>query len=364
MYSEAFLLSVAQNFRIGSDIISIKPLGQGFINDTFIIRTAAESHDFILQRKNRNVFPDVPAMMDNIERVTAHLRAKVTANGGDPSREVLTVIRTKQNLPYFTDDNGDFWAVCIFIPDSVTYNQADTPQLAFKGGQAIGRFQSMLADFTQPLAEVIHGFHNMRWRFTQWDQAISNDAAGRVASLATEIGWIQSRRDEMMNMQQLIEDGTIPPRVAHNDTKISNILFNGSGEVLCVIDLDTVMTSSSLCDFGDAIRSYTNTGAEDDTELSRVQMDINMFEAYTHGYLSERKTTLSQPELDWLAFSARFITFEQVLRFLMDYIDGDTYYKIAYPEHNLIRTRAQYRLLRSMEEQYPQMCQIVAKYAR
>ncbi|MBR1544020.1 MAG: aminoglycoside phosphotransferase family protein [Muribaculaceae bacterium] len=359
MYTESYLLSVAQNFRIGTDIVSIKPLGEGFINDTFIIHTSGHNRKFILQRKNKVVFPDVPAMMDNIERVTAHLRDKVIQRGGDPEREVLTVIRTLQNLPYFQDDNGEYWAVCVFIDGSVTYDRADTPELAFKGGQGIGKFHSMMADFHEPLAEVIKGFHNMQWRFTQWDRALSLNKAGRVASLSEEIQWIESRRQQMLDFQNRITSGEIPTRVSHNDTKISNILFDANGDVLCVIDLDTVMSSTTLNDFGDAIRSYTNTGAEDDRNLSNVSMSLPMFEAYTKGYLSMRKDTLSLPEKQWLAFSARFITFEQVLRFLMDYIDGDTYYKIAYPEHNLVRTRAQYRLLLSIEEQYPLMQRIV-----
>ena len=193
-----------------------------------------------------------------------------------------------------------------------------------------------------------------------------SDAAGRVKDLAEEIGWIESRRDEMLSFWSKVEDGTIPTRVTHNDTKINNILFNKQGEVLCAIDLDTVMNSTSLNDFGDAIRSYTNTGDEDDRDLSRVGMSLEMFRAYTEGYLSQRAGQLNQAEIDHLAFSARYITFEQVLRFLMDYIDGDTYYKTKYPEHNLVRTRAQYKLLQSMEEQYGTMCEIVretvAKY--
>ena len=200
----------------------------------------------------------------------------------------------------------------------------------------------------------------------QWDEALRRDAAGRVKDLKEEIGWIESRRDEMLAFWSKVEDGTIPTRVTHNDTKINNILFDKQGEVLCAIDLDTVMNSTSLNDFGDAIRSYTNTGDEDDRDLSRVGMSLEMFRAYTEGYLSQRAGQLNQAEIDHLAFSARYITFEQVLRFLMDYIDGDTYYKTKYPEHNLVRTHAQYKLLQSMEEQYGTMCEIVretvAKY--
>ena len=247
----------------------------------------------------------------------------------------------------------------LFIEGSVTYEKADTPALAYKGGEGIGKFQAQLSDFTTPLNETIKGFHNIRWRFTQWDESLRRDAAGRVKDLSEEIGWIESRRKEMLDFWTLVENGTIPTRVTHNDTKISNILFDSEGSVLCVIDLDTCMSSTSLNDFGDAIRSYTNTGAEDDKDLSKVSMSMEMFKAYTEGYLSMRRGNLTESELRYLAFSARYITYEQVLRFMMDYIDGDKYYKTAYPEHNLVRTRAQYRLLQSMEAQYSEMVRIV-----
>ena len=282
------------------------------------------------------------------------------------SNTELHVVPAKDGHLYHVDAEGEYWAATVFIDDTVAYNKADSPELARKGGEGIGKFQAQLADFTEPLAETIKGFHNIRHRFVQWDEALRRDAAGRVKDLAEEIGWIESRRDEMLSFWSKVEDGTIPTRVTHNDTKINNILFNKQGEVLCAIDLDTVMNSTSLNDFGDAIRSYANTGDEDDRDLSRVGMSLEMFRAYTEGYLSQRAGQLNQAEIDHLAFSARYITFEQVLRFLMDYIDGDTYYKTKYPEHNLVRTRAQYKLLQSMEEQYGTMCEIVretvAKY--
>ena len=363
-------LAIASKFEIAGTITQIKPLGPGFINDTFIVKTQ-EGPKFILQRKNHVVFPDVPGMMNNIIMVTEHIKAKVSAAGGDPTREVLTVVKRapetlsaeEKNMPYsdlyYKDENGNFWAVCVFIEGSITYEKADTPALAFKGGQGIGKFQAQLADFTTPLSETIKGFHNIRWRFQQWEEALAADAAGRVKDLTEEISWIESRKEEMLSFWSLVENGTIPTRVTHNDTKISNILFDAEGEVLCVIDLDTCMSSTSLNDFGDAIRSYTNTGAEDDRDLGKVSMSLEMFKAYAEGYLSERRETLCESELEWLAFSARYITFEQVLRFLMDYIDGDKYYKTNAPDHNLVRTHAQYKLLRSMEEQYEAMKEII-----
>lgn len=354
--SDNRLYDIAREFAFDAPVTNIATLGEGFINDTYLVTT--ERSRYILQRKNHNIFPNVPAMMDNIQRVTTHLKAKVIAAGGDPEREVLTVIPTREGALY-TREGDNFWAASLYIEGSVTHTTADTPRLAFMGGRGIGRFQAMLADFNEPLAEVIKGFHNIRWRFEQWDRSLAEDKAGRKAVVGEEIEWIESRRAEMLAFWEMVERGILPTRVTHNDTKLSNILFDNNDEVLCVIDLDTVMSSTALNDFGDAIRSYTNTGAEDDTDLSRVSMDMDTFRNYTAGYLSERGATITHTEREWLAFSALYITYEQVLRFLMDYIDGDTYYKTAYAEHNLVRARAQHKLLRSMEQQYAEMQKVV-----
>ena len=347
--------AIASQFELKGTVSEITPLGEGFINDTYVIKTEGDDPNYILQRKNHKIFPDVPGMMDNIKAVTDHIKSKVA----DPLRETLTVIPAKDGKLY-VQDGENFWAVCLFINGTTTYDRADSTELAYQGGLGAGRFQALLADFDKPLNETIKGFHNIRWRFQQWDETIAADPVGRVAELQEEISWIESRRKEMMDFWALVEDGTIPSHVSHNDTKLSNILFNSSdGSMLCMIDLDTVMRSTSLNDFGDAIRSYTNTGAEDDRNLDNVSMNLDMFKAYAEGYLHEQKDTISKSELEWLAFSARYITFEQVLRFLMDYIDGDKYYKTAYPEHNLVRTHAQYKLLQSMEAQYDAMCKVI-----
>ncbi|MBQ5701951.1 MAG: aminoglycoside phosphotransferase family protein [Alistipes sp.] len=353
------LLEIASLFAFEGDVESIAMLGEGFINDTYVV-TCTSAPRYILQRKNHNIFPNVPAMMENIVAVSNYIKAKVD----DPMRQAFTVIPTRDGK-LCAEVDGNFWAACLFIEGSKCYQRADTLDLARQGGVGIGRFQSLLADFDKPLYETIKGFHNIRHRFAQWDAAVAADAAGRVAELTEEIGWIASRREQMLAFWSLVEDGTIPTRVTHNDTKISNILFDeATDEVLCAIDLDTVMSSTALNDFGDAIRSYTNTGAEDDKDLSKVGMSLEMFRAYAEGYLSERKATMTASEIEWLAFSALYITFEQVLRFLMDYIDGDKYYRIHYADHNLVRTRAQYKLLQSMEVQYEEMCNIVKLLAQ
>lgn len=354
------LVQIAHQFDIIGDIEDISALGEGFINDSYIVKTAKEQDpDFLLQRKNKTIFKDIPGMMDNIQRITAHLKEKIVEVGGRPEREALTVIKTVKDGLYYQDVDGEYWAMCLLIKDHVVYETADSPELAYAGGKGIGKFQSLLSDFKEPLADTLPGFHNMRFRFRQWDDVIKRDPVGRVKTLKKEISWINQRRGDMMQFWHLVESGVIPKRITHNDTKISNILFDSQEEVLCVIDLDTVLNSTVLNDFGDAIRSYANTGLEDDSVLNNVGMNIDFFKAYAEGFLSETKKFLIKAELEYLAFSPLFITFEQVLRFLMDYIDGDNYYKIKSPDHNLVRTRAQYKLLLSMEAQLPDMNQIV-----
>lgn len=352
---ERKLEDIASSFLIDSTVNKVTQLGEGFINDTYIVTTNG-SKRYILQRKNKNIFTNIPAMMQNINAVCNHIKTKVE----EPMRQAMTIIAAKDGLLYVRDQEGEYWAMSLFIEETQSFNSASTKELTFQGGYGIGMFQKMLSDFEGTLTDILPGFHNMRYRFEQWDTAIKEDKAGRISHLKEQIEWINSRRDEMMKFWELIENGSIPKRVTHNDTKINNILFNKKGDVLCVIDLDTVLNSTVLNDFGDAIRSYTNRGDEDDADLNRVSMDIDIFKAYAEGYLAATASFLNEQEKKYLAFSARFITFEQVLRFLMDYINGDTYYKIKYPEHNLVRTKAQYKLLQSIEEQYPQMCNVVS----
>ena len=359
----AELTDIAKQFQVEGGIASIKPLGEGFINDTYIVTTVGEaSPNYLFQRKNKTIFKDVPSMMDNIQNITTHLKTKIIANGGDPLRETMTLIKTHDGVLYYQDEEGEFWTMCLFIDDSTSYESADTPELAYSGGKGIGKFQRMTSDYEGQLVDILPGFHNIRFRFEQWDEVLAKDPVGRKSDLKEEISWVEDRREEMLNFWSLVEEGTIPTRVTHNDTKINNILFDKQGDVLCMIDLDTVLSSTALNDYGDAMRSYTNTGLEDDTDLDNVSMDMGIFTAYTKGYLEEAKSFLVQSELDYLAFSAKYITYEQVLRFLMDYIAGDTYYKIKYPKHNLVRTHAQYKLLQSMEAQFQEMQKVVESF--
>jgi len=344
---------IVSRFDIKEKVTKIEPLGEGFINDTLkVFAEGQETPAFILQRKNHIIFPDVSSMMENIRKVTDHIISK--------GAETLILVKTNEGALYYKDEDGNFWAMTRFNQGTSSYFTADTPQLCYQGGKGLGVFHRQVADFNEPLVEIIKGFHNIRWRFQQWDESLARDAAGRVASLSNEISWIESRREQMLSFWEKFEKGELPRRVTHNDTKISNFLFDSkTGELRCAIDLDTLMSSTLLNDTGDALRSYTNTAAEDEKDLSKVGMSFGMFKAYMEGYLSQMKDFLTDSEKDNLAFSGLYITYEQTLRFLMDYIDGDTYYRTAYPEHNLVRTKAQYELLTSMEAQLPEMKELV-----
>jgi len=275
------LKQIASHFKIESEIESIKPLGEGFINDTFKVKTIDfAASDYILQRKNINIFKNIPGMMVNIDKVTAHIKEKIVKAGGDKNREALTIINTTDNNLFYQDEEGQYWTVCLFIEDHLIFEKAETLELAYAGGKGIGKFQSMMADFKENLVDTLPGFHDIKFRFKQWDEALLKDAVNRKKELKKEIEWIESRRDEMLKFWQLIEEGVIPKRVTHNDTKLSNILFNENKDVLCVIDLDTVLSSTVLNDFGDAIRSYANTGKEDDANLKNVSMDIKIFDVF------------------------------------------------------------------------------------
>lgn len=354
------LSAIGNKFAFEGTVKEIRPLEEGLINDTFFVETEGANPNYILQCKNKHIFRDIPAMMENIYKVTMHLKSKIAALGGDPMREALTVILTKDGKLYYCDEQGEYWAACLFIEDTVTHQKADSTALTEQGGRGIGRFQAMLSDMKEPLTDILHGFHDMRFRFEQWDEVLAKDPVGRKSRVETEIAWIESRRAEMLAFWAKAQSGELPVRVTHNDTKISNILFDKNENVLCVIDLDTVLSSICLNDYGDAIRSYTNAaGSEDEEVLSKVYVDMKLFEAYTKGYLAETIGFLTRAEIENIAFSAKYITFEQVLRFLMDYIDGDNYYKVKSDTHNLIRARGQYKLLQSLDENYEAMCRIV-----
>ncbi len=358
------LREIFNQFDADGTYLNGEPYGSGHIHDTFRIETAEKEKDnYILQRLNDKIFKNIPELQHNIERVTIHLREKLSSvPGSDIKRECLRLIPAKNGNSWIIDKNGSYWRMYLFISNHRSYNIVDTPGKAFEGGKAIGRFQAMLADLPgEPLFETIPFFHDIEKRLGTFGRILKEDPAGRAAKIAAETDFVLKRAEEMKIILKLGREGKIPVRITHNDTKFNNILLDENDKALCVIDLDTVMPGYVHYDFGDAIRTAANIAAEDEKELSRVKMDINLFEAYASGYLSETKETLNPVEIDYLAFAPRLITFTIALRFLTDYIDGDNYFKIHHEHHNLQRARAQFRLVESMEEQYAGMQEIIAK---
>lgn len=338
--------------------------GSGHIHDTFrVVTSEKDKDDYILQRLNNKVFRNIPQLQENIERVTNHIHRKLLkVPGADIKRECLTMIHAEDGKTWMEDEDGNFWRMFVFIANHRVYDIVETTDKAFEGGKAIGRFQALLTDLPgKSLHETIPSFHDVEKRIDNFMNTLKKDPAGRVKETVRETDFILKRADDMRIIQKLGRDGKIPVRITHNDTKFNNILFDETGKSLCIIDLDTVMPGYFNSDFGDAIRTGTNIAAEDEIDLSKIKMDIDLFEAYAKGYLSETNNTLNAIEKEYLAFAPLLMTYEQALRFLTDYVDGDKYYRIHHVNHNIQRTRAQIRLLESMEEQYSEMQKIIGK---
>jgi Ser/Thr protein kinase RdoA (MazF antagonist) len=352
------LEQLVSQFEIKGSIDSVKAFGSGLINSTYEVNT--DTNRYILQKVNHNIFPNVEKLTENIERVTSHIREKVISAGGDISREVLTIVPTKEGKGFYKAVDGTFWRIFDFIRDSKTYDKLETAEQAFEGGKVFGNFHVQIADLPgDPLFEVIPNFHNVEMRLETFKSRIDADPVGRVKEVQEEIDFLMERAEDMKRVVKLGKEGKMPLRTIHNDTKFSNALLDENDKALCAIDLDTVMPGYLVYDFGDAIRSSTNTGAEDDVDLSKVSMNLDLYRGFAQGFLSQTKGMLTKEEKQNLAFGAKLLTYEQSVRFLDDYIDGDNYYGIKSPTHNLERTRAQIQLLKSMEEQFSEMEKIV-----
>ena len=323
------LSSIVAKFKVQGTIEEIKPLGAGLINDTYKVNTKeADAPDYVLQRINHAIFQNVEMLQSNISAVTNHIRKKLTEAGeSDIDRKVLSFLETEEGKTYWFDGDS-YWRVMVFIPRAKTYETVN-PEYSNYAGEAFGNFQAMLADIPETLGETIPDFHNMEFRLKQLHEAVAKDAAGRVAEVKYYLDEIEKRADEMM--------------------------FDEDGKVLCVIDLDTVMPSFIFSDYGDFLRTGANTGDEDDKDLDRVNFNMEIFKAFTKGYLKGAKSFLTQIEIENLPYAAALFPYMQCVRFLADYINGDTYYKIKYPEHNLVRTKAQFKLLQSVEANTPEM---------
>ena len=359
---EETLKDIVGQFDIQGVVASVKPLGAGHINDSYKVLTESDATpDYVLQRINHNIFKNVGALQDNIRRVTDHIRGKLVAAGvQDVGNRVLRLALAKDGKLYYKDTDGNYWRILYFISDSHSYDEGITPELAFFAGRAFGDFQAMLADLPgEPLVETISNFHNMESRLATFRQAVKDNKAGRLAKTQFMVDEIEKRADEMCKAERLHREGALPKRINHCDTKVNNVLFDKNNQVLCVVDLDTVMPGFVLSDFGDFMRTGANTGKEDDLDLDNISIDMKIFEAYTKGYLEKAKAFLLPVEIENLAFGAKLLTYMQTVRFFADYLDGDLYYKIHSPEHNWQRTVAQFKLLQNMEERFDEMCRIV-----
>ena len=353
---DARLKEIAGRFAVEGAVTDIVPLGNGLINDTFRVFTDGPD-DYVLQRINQAIFQDVDLLQHNIDCVTRHIREKLVAAGeSDIDRKVLRFLPERETGKSYWTDGTQWWRLSVFIRDALTF-EAVTPEYAGYAGVAFGRFEAMLADLPDKLGETIPDFHNMELRSRQLREAVAADAAGRMAQAEVRalVDAVFAREAEMCKAERLFREGVLPKRICHCDTKVSNMLFDRDGSILCVIDLDTVMPSFVFSDFGDFLRTAANTGAEDDPDLSKVSFNMDIFKAFAGGYLSTAGTFLTPVERENLPFAATLFPYMQAVRFLADYINGDTYYKIRYPEHNLVRTKAQWKLFLSACDALPAM---------
>ncbi|PRY96432.1 phosphotransferase enzyme family protein [Marinilabilia salmonicolor] len=353
---------ITSRFAIKGTVEDIKPFGTGLINTTYKVKTEEEdAPNYLLQIINHHIFQNVPELTRNIKRVTDHIRGKLKAQKTtDIDRRVLTPIETLDGEGFFKDDEGRYWRMFLFIEGARSYDQLTNAKQAEAGGRAFGQFQKMVSDLPgEPLYPIIPGFHNTEMRINNFKKRVEKDPVGRLKEVKEEVDFLMERSEEYKKIVQMGKEGKIPERIVHQDTKFNNVLLDENDEVLCVIDLDTVMPGYVCYDIGDAIRNGANTGKEDDPNLDNVNINMELYEGFIKGFLQETKEILTPEEKETLAFGAKLLTYEQAVRFLDDYIDGDNYYKTESPEHNLIRTRAQIKLLKSMEENWEAMQKIV-----
>ncbi len=354
------LISVIENFDI--DEIDIQKYGNGHINDTFVVTKGNEK--MLLQRLNTEIFKNPKGVMQNIVNITEFIKKKLVANGGDPERETMTVINTCDGNPYFITDSGKFFRMYKYIDDTVSVDKAQSHEQMTSAAKTLGKFYHMLSDYpANTLTVAIENFHNTRNYYNRFITAAKNDVCDRKKSVEAEMKFVTDHEYLSDILNDGLENGSIPLRVTHNDTKLNNILFDAQTEKgLCVIDLDTVMPGTVLYDFGDAMRFGASSGAEDEKDLSKIWFDLDMFEAFTKGFAEEMKDTMGKGEIENLVNSVKILTYECGVRFLEDYLKGDTYFKTSRPEHNLDRARTQFKLVADMEEKENLMQAIVDKY--
>lgn len=358
-------LEIVSHFAIRGTVTDIKPLGEGLINDTLLVKTAEDdAPDYVMQRVNRNVFPDVEMVMRNIHAVTTHIRRKLeAANETEIDRKVLTFIPAKENdEQLYAIVDGEYWRVMVFIAGAVT-KQAVNPESSRAAGEAFGRFQAMLADIPVELGETIKDFHNMEFRIQQLREVVEKDPMGRVGEEKVQhlLAEIEKRAEYMCKAERMGREGALPKRVCHCDTKVNNMMFDEQDRVLCVIDLDTVMPNFIFSDYGDFLRTGANVVAEDCPDMDAVKFNVEIFKAFTEGYLASAKSFLTEVEIENLPYAVKLFPYMQCVRFLWDYLNGDKYWKCQYPDHNFVRANNQFHLLLSTEAHEAEMEDFIQK---
>ncbi len=359
--------TIAGQFATRGEITEVTPHGGGHINDSYHLFNGRETEpDYLLQRVNHYVFKDVDLLMQNMLQVTAHIRELVQkTDPGDLDQKTLAIIPTVKGEPYFKDPDGNYWRVLNFISDHVVFENTRDPELAYEGARMFGQFTQMLSGLDpSDLGETIPRFHDMKWRLSNLRESVRKNSAGRLSQVKDEVAYVESSAELMCTVQELGEKGIIPKRVTHNDTKINNVLFDRDHKGLCVIDLDTVMPGYVHFDYGDGIRTFTNTGEEDDEDLDRITMDLELFRAFTAGFLDSTRQILRKEETESLVYAGLMFPYIMGVRFLTDYLDGDVYYKVHHPEHNLVRARAQFRLAQDGESKLSALKKIISEYAQ
>lgn len=359
---------IVSQFGIPGTFVSATPFGSGHINDTLkvVMDTENGEVDYILQKLNTNVFPDPDILSENAFKVVEYLKGIIEKRGGDVTRETLKFYPTIDGKLYYRDSEGGCWRLEDIIKNTRSYDLCTSPEQFESTGFAFGSFMADLAGFpADELGEVIKNFHNTRVRFETFTKEVEANRSGRADTCQKEIAFALERKELAESLVKQLETGELPLRVTHNDTKINNILMDEeTDQPVCIIDLDTVMPGACAYDFGDSIRFGASSAEEDEKDLSKVYMRLDLFEAFARGYMKAVGKTLTESEAKSLAIGSAVITFETGIRFLGDYLNGDVYFKTAYPEHNLVRARTQFKLVADMEEKLPEMNRIVEKYYR
>ncbi len=366
MAQEEKIFRIAQRFLEEGSVESAAPHGSGHINDTYLLvcKTNNGYKKYTMQRINHEVFKKPWELMENVVNVTGFLQKKIAEAGGDAARETLHVVPAKDGASYCKWEDGTYWRMYEFIDGATSYDEVKEPKDFYESAVSFGHFQNLLSDYpAETLHETIPDFHNTADRLKNFKKALAEDRAHRAAQVQEEIRFVLDREKDCHVICDMLSSGEIPLRVTHNDTKLNNIMIDDeTGKGICVIDLDTVMPGSALYDYGDSIRFGASTGAEDETDLEKVSCDIELFTLYTKGFIEGCEGSLTKKEIRMMPMGAKVITLEQGIRFLTDYLEGDCYYKIHRPEHNLDRCRTQFKLVKDMEEKWEILQGIAEQY--